>query len=153
MTKNEAIVKMLNGNKMTHACFQPDEYFKMNPLTLDVTDEDDHNVTYIGFVNLFSESKFLKGWREWHPVDEEPEYPEYTDQPVLDPPSDVYYSGYGPTWGIDMHGRRHWKLYDPIRTRGSEYRHLNKGDIINERARIEKIVTETILKLKKEGKL
>lgn len=154
MTKNEALVKMMDGVKMTHAYFQPEEYITLDPKTMNVIYEDGEAQSFKSFWRPRQNEGWQKNWREWYPVAETPEFPQfpgYTDYPVLDSPSDLYYQGYGTTWGTDLHGQRYWKLYDPMITRGNEYRHLYKGDIVNERARIEKIVIETILKLKKEN--
>ena len=35
---------------------------------------------------------------------------DYIDNPRLENPEDLYYSGYGCTWGIDLDGKRYWKL-------------------------------------------
>jgi hypothetical protein len=66
---------------------------------------------------------------------------EYTNTPRLVNPGDIYYTGYGCTWGIDLDDRRYWKTYHPGITKNG-YRHLALGDIVNEKARIQAIVRE-----------
>lgn len=69
---------------------------------------------------------------------------EYTDSPRLKNQDDLYYSGCGCTWGTDLDGKRYWKRYSCIMTKGSGYSHLSHGDIINEKARIKKLVQECL---------
>ena len=73
---------------------------------------------------------------------------DYTDNPRLKNQDDLYYTGYGCTWGTDLDGKRFWKRYNPSitdRTFGnSRYSHLSYGDIINEKARIKKLVQECL---------
>lgn len=76
---------------------------------------------------------------------------EYTDKPRLRNPDDLYYSGRGTTWDIDLDGMRYWKRYSGFATNIGEMKtrwsHLSHGDIINERARIQKIVIETLAQM------
>jgi hypothetical protein len=71
----------------------------------------------------------------------------YVDNPILKDPDDLYYTGSGATWDTDSDGNRYWKRYHPLKTIGDQYRHLNYGDIVNERARIESIVRDVIKEL------
>jgi len=41
---------------------------------------------------------------------------DYIDNPKLNKPSDVYYTGCGCTWAEDLNGERYWKLYHPVIT-------------------------------------
>lgn len=68
----------------------------------------------------------------------------YTDNPRLQNEDDLYYSGCGCTWGTDLDGVRYWKLYKPYIMRSDNYRHLSLGDIINEKARIKKLIKECL---------
>jgi hypothetical protein len=72
---------------------------------------------------------------------------EYTDNPRLKNPDDLYYTGCGCTWDTDLDGIRFWKRYNPIITRDGRFNHLSYGDIINEKARIKKIVQECLNEL------
>jgi hypothetical protein len=72
---------------------------------------------------------------------------EYTDNPVLDNSDELYYSGAGCTWGTDKNGQKYWKRYSPAAIDShftDKYDHLSIGDIVNEKARIEKIMREII---------
>ena len=73
---------------------------------------------------------------------------EYTDNPRLSNPDDIYYSGCGCTWDTDLDGKRYWKRYSQFITAGDgrsgRYSHLSHGDIINEKARIKKLVHECL---------
>lgn len=70
---------------------------------------------------------------------------EYTDNPRLKNPDDLYYSGCGCTWDIDLDGKRYWKRYSGFGSdRNGRYSHLSHGDIINEKARIKKLVQECL---------
>lgn len=72
---------------------------------------------------------------------------EYTDNPRLKNAYDLYYTGCGCTWDTDLDGKRYWKRYSPFITdknRPSEYRNLSIGDIINEKARIKKLIHECL---------
>lgn len=73
---------------------------------------------------------------------------EYTDNPRLKNQDDLYYSGCGCTWDTDLDGKRYWKRYSAFITdrdgRSSRYSHLSHGDIIDEKARIKKLVQECL---------
>jgi hypothetical protein len=73
---------------------------------------------------------------------------EYTDNPRLKNQDDFYYSGCGCTWDTDLDGKRYWKRYSPFVTerdgRSGRYSHLSYGDIIDEKARIKKLVQECL---------
>lgn len=70
----------------------------------------------------------------------------YIDNPRLENEDELYYEGAGTTWGIDLDGNRYWKRYSScsIRTHfnNDSYSHLSHGDIINEKARVRRIVAE-----------
>lgn len=70
---------------------------------------------------------------------------DFTETPNLKDPSEIYYSGCGCTWGEDLDGKRYYKLYDGINS--ERYRHLTPGDIIDEKARIRKIMKEYLTEL------
>ncbi len=53
---------------------------------------------------------------------------DYINSPKLNKPSDIYYEGYGCTWGEDLNGERYWKLYHPTITKGRYYNNLKLGD-------------------------
>ena len=76
---------------------------------------------------------------------------EYTDNPRLENKDDLYYEGCGCTWDTDLDGKRYWKRYSPFITDkdfgSGQYRHLSYGDIIDEKARIKKIVMECLNEL------
>lgn len=72
---------------------------------------------------------------------------EYTDNPRLNNNDDLYYTGCGCTWGTDLDGKRYWKRYSPFITGTSTYSHLSYGDIIEEKARIKKLVQECLSEL------
>lgn len=76
---------------------------------------------------------------------------EYTDNPRLKNEDDLYYTGYGCTWGIDLDGKRYWKRYSPFITdkdsKFKSYSHLSHGDIINEKARIKQLVKECLFEM------
>ncbi len=76
---------------------------------------------------------------------------EYADNPRLKNKDDLYYEGCGCTWGIDLDGKRYWKRYSPFITdknsSNNRYSHLRYGDIIEEKARIKKIVIECLNEL------
>lgn len=65
---------------------------------------------------------------------------EWVDEPRLDDPEDKYYSGRGCTWGTDLDGNKYHKLYSFFNDQSKIYPHLNHGDIVNEKARIEKYI-------------
>jgi len=73
---------------------------------------------------------------------------EYTDNPRLKNQDDLYYSGCGCNWDTDLDGERYWKRYSSFITdrdgRSGRYSHLSHGDIINEKARIKKLVQECL---------
>lgn len=73
---------------------------------------------------------------------------DYTDNPRLEKDDDLYYTGCGCTWGTDLDNKRYWMRYSPFITDGGNgtgrFSHLDYGDIINEKARIEKIVMECL---------
>ena len=68
---------------------------------------------------------------------------EYIDNPRLQTPSDLYYKGCGCTWDTDLDGKRYHKRYNGS-GRSERYSHLSYGDIINEKARIKKIIMECL---------
>jgi hypothetical protein len=69
---------------------------------------------------------------------------EYTDNPRLKNQDDLYYSGCGCTWDTDLDGKRYWKRYNPSVMRSDRYGHLSYGDIVNEKARIKKLIKECL---------
>lgn len=73
---------------------------------------------------------------------------EYTDNPRLKNPDDLYYSGCGCTWDTDLDGKIYWKRYSPFVTdkdgRSGRYSHLSYGDIIDEKERIKRLVQECL---------
>ena len=77
---------------------------------------------------------------------------QYTDNPRLNNPNDLYYEGIGCTWSIDLDGIRYWKRYYPVLSRkrfdDDTYSHLIMDDIIDEKERIKKIVKECLDELK-----
>jgi len=76
------------------------------------------------------------------------EVDEYIDNPRLENEDDLYYTGAGCAYGTDLDGKRYWKRYCATITekdmRNMRYRHLMHGDIIDEKARIKKIVMECL---------
>ena len=68
---------------------------------------------------------------------------DYIDNPELDNPDDIYYSGCGCTWDTDKNGNRYWKLYSG-HSRGDRFHHLDDGDIINNKARTKKMITDIL---------
>ncbi|MFT5450607.1 MAG: hypothetical protein ACI9N9_000084 [Enterobacterales bacterium] len=68
----------------------------------------------------------------------------YTDNPRLENENDIYYEGCGTTWDVDLDGKRYWKLYHPVLSKFSDddnsLSHLSTSSIVNEEARITKIV-------------
>lgn len=72
-----------------------------------------------------------------------------TDKPVLNDPDDIYYEGCGCEWDKDLNGDYYWKLYHPAKIvlPVDNYRHLQIDDIVNERARIEKIVEKKVSRM------
>ena len=76
---------------------------------------------------------------------------QYIYNPVLKNEDDLYYSGAGCTWGIDINGSRYWKRHDPCMIDktlgGNRYAHLNPGDIIDEKVRIKKLIIECLNEL------
>lgn len=74
---------------------------------------------------------------------------EYIDNPRLENRDDLYYEGCGCTWGIDLDGNRYWKRYSPFMGRNSNdrYAHLSFGDIIDEKARMKKLIIECLNEL------
>lgn len=76
---------------------------------------------------------------------------EFTDTPRLENQDDIYYSGVGPTFGIDLEGKRYWKLHNPFMLHfylQKAHEHLKFGDVVDDTARTEKIIRNV---LKKEG--
>tara|TARA_R110000850_G_scaffold116989_1_gene233015 strand:- start:56 stop:463 length:408 start_codon:yes stop_codon:yes gene_type:complete len=69
---------------------------------------------------------------------------EYTDNPRLENQDDLYYTGCGCTWDTDLDGARYWKRYNPSVMRGDRYGHLSYGDIVNEKARMKKLIKECL---------
>ena len=76
---------------------------------------------------------------------------EHTDNPRLKNQNDLYYDGCGCTWGTDLDGKRYWKRYSRFITdsgrSNNRYYHLSEGDIINEKARIKKLVQECLYEI------
>lgn len=68
---------------------------------------------------------------------------EYVDNPKLNNPDDIYYDGCGCTWGTDLDGKRFWKRYNAFNDR-SRNSNLSHGDIVNEKARIKKLIMECL---------
>lgn len=73
-----------------------------------------------------------------------------TDNPELDNPDDIYYTGSGATFGTDKNGAKYWKLYHPgyLLNCSDRFKHLNIGDIVNEKERIRRIVFDAIIEAK-----
>lgn len=71
----------------------------------------------------------------------------YVDNPVLKNPNDIFYTGCGATWDVDDNGNRYWKRYNSSSISNERYSHLSHGDIINEEARIKKIVRDVLKEL------
>jgi hypothetical protein len=69
---------------------------------------------------------------------------EYTDNPRLKNQDDLYYTGCGCTWDTDLDGIRFWKRYSSFLMEGNRYSHLSHGDIINEKARMKKLIKECL---------
>jgi len=79
---------------------------------------------------------------------------DYIDNPRLKDPSEIYYEGVGPDWGIDLDGNRYYKRYHDqitecfyMRFGGRSPYNLYTGDIINEKARIMKMFKEYLLEI------
>ena len=72
---------------------------------------------------------------------------EYIDNPRLKNPDDLFYTGFGPKWGIDLDEKRYYKRYHISITKSDRYNHLNHLDIIDEKARIKKLVLECLNEL------
>lgn len=71
---------------------------------------------------------------------------EYVDNPRLKNEDDIFYIGCGCTFDTDLDGKRYWKRYHSMIS-GDRFSHLNHGDIIDEKARIKKIVKECLNEL------
>ncbi len=74
---------------------------------------------------------------------------DYIDNPRLKDPSEIYYTGVGADWDIDLDGNRYYKRYHSQITESfylqfgkvSPY-NLSNGEIVNEKGRIRKIIKE-----------
>jgi hypothetical protein len=72
-----------------------------------------------------------------------------TRNPRLFNDDEIYYSGYGPTWGVDLDGKFFDYLYSTKITKdiSGKFKHLKNGDIIDNEKRKKEICRQFVFDL------